>query len=70
MITEVEHSVLGMTKTLGLPIRLSETPASVATGAPVLGEHTQEVLSDLGYSDEKISQLADEGAIFVNPPTK
>ena len=46
MVVETEHSKLGKTKTIGVPVKLSKTPASIRKGAPLLGEHNQEVLSD------------------------
>ena len=44
MVLEVEHSLLGPVRTVGFPVKFSETPGSVRRGAPVLGEHTREVL--------------------------
>ena len=46
MVVETQHSKLGKTKTIGVPVKLSKTPASIRKGAPVLGEHNHEVLSD------------------------
>ena len=46
MVVETRHSKLGKTKTIGVPVKLSKTPASIRKGAPLLGEHNQEVLSD------------------------
>tara|TARA_B100000609_G_C17209935_1_gene433171 strand:- start:44 stop:1183 length:1140 start_codon:yes stop_codon:yes gene_type:complete len=46
MVVETQHSKLGTTKTIGVPVKLSKTPASIRKGAPLLGEHNQEVLSD------------------------
>ena len=63
MVVEVEHSRVGKTKAVGLPIKFSETPGSVRRGAPVLGEHTDEVLKSLGYSAERIAALRTEGAV-------
>jgi crotonobetainyl-CoA:carnitine CoA-transferase CaiB-like acyl-CoA transferase len=45
------------------PVRLSATPGSIAKRAPTLGEHTDEVLQDLGYSAEEIAALREQGAI-------
>jgi crotonobetainyl-CoA:carnitine CoA-transferase CaiB-like acyl-CoA transferase len=63
MVVEVEHSRVGKTKAVGLPIKFSETPGGVRRGAPVLGEHTDEVLASLGYSAERIAALRAEGAV-------
>ena len=46
MVVEVEHSKLGKTKTLGVQVKLSETPGSVRRGAPLVGEHNGEVFTD------------------------
>ncbi len=43
--------------TLGFPVKFSETPATVRTGPPMLGEHTREVLAQLGYGDAQIEAL-------------
>lgn len=63
MIPTVEHAKLGPVRTLGLPIKLSETPGKVATGAPVFGQHTASVLGEYGFSEDDIAALAAEGAI-------
>jgi len=47
MVVEVEHPSAGRMETLGVPIKLSETPGSVRRPAPRLGEHTAEVLAAL-----------------------
>jgi crotonobetainyl-CoA:carnitine CoA-transferase CaiB-like acyl-CoA transferase len=65
MIVEAQHSRLGAVKTLGPPVKFSETPASVRRGAPVLGECTREVLLEAGYSAEEIDALASRGEILV-----
>jgi crotonobetainyl-CoA:carnitine CoA-transferase CaiB-like acyl-CoA transferase len=63
MVVEVEHTTLGQVKTLGLPIKFSQTPGKVQTGAPLYGEHTAAVLAAHGFSAAEISILRDEGAI-------
>ncbi|HWP36791.1 MAG TPA: CoA transferase [Gemmatimonadales bacterium] len=65
MVTEVPHSRLGRVKTIGFPIALSETPADVRRGAPMLGEHTREVLTELGYSEAQIVGLDARGVIVL-----
>ena len=62
MVLEVEHSLLGSVRTVGFPVKFSETPGSVRRGAPVLGEHTREVLGELGYTDEQAEDLVRSGA--------
>ncbi|MFL5835257.1 MAG: CaiB/BaiF CoA transferase family protein, partial [Solirubrobacteraceae bacterium] len=52
---------------LGIPIKLSETPGSVRSPGPALGEHTREVLAALGYGDDDITRLERAGAV-AGPP--
>jgi crotonobetainyl-CoA:carnitine CoA-transferase CaiB-like acyl-CoA transferase len=63
MVVEVEHARAGRVSALGLPIKFSDTPGAVERAAPVLGQHTREVLSSLGYSDAQIDALRDAGAV-------
>ncbi len=57
MVVETEHPTLGRIRTLGSPIKMSETPPIVGRPAPLLGEHTHEVLRDIGYNDDQIKEL-------------
>jgi crotonobetainyl-CoA:carnitine CoA-transferase CaiB-like acyl-CoA transferase len=68
MVVTVEHSTLGPVKTLGLPVKFSATPGKVATGAPLYGEHTREVLREHGFDDAQIEAFAHEGAIVAPAP--
>lgn len=63
MVVEVDHSTLGKVKTMGLPVKFSQTPGKVRTGAPLFGEHTQAVLSEYGFDADEIAALRREGAI-------
>lgn len=63
MMVEMEHPVEGKIKGLGIPVKLSETPGEIRRAAPLLGEHTEETLSKLGYSDSDISDLKERGVI-------
>ena len=63
MVVETDHPTLGHLRTLGSPIKLSATPADVSRRAPQLGEHTDEVLSEAGYSGAEIAALRAGGAI-------
>lgn len=63
MVVEVDHPVIGRMKTLGVPVKLSETPGAVTRAAPTLGQHTDEILSELGYSAEEIAQLHEERVV-------
>lgn len=63
MMVEMDHPVEGKIKGLGIPVKLSETPGKIRHAAPLLGEHTQETLSKLGYSEEEIADLRERKAI-------
>jgi crotonobetainyl-CoA:carnitine CoA-transferase CaiB-like acyl-CoA transferase len=63
MTTEVDHPILGRLRTMGTPIKMSETPLDPHRRAPMLGEHTDAVLAQAGYSDDEIEQLRYSGAV-------
>ena len=62
MVVELEHPRAGRTRALGLPIKLSATPGKVTRPAPLLGEHTREVLEEFGFSRPEIDGLVRAGA--------
>ena len=63
-IMELDHPSFGPVKSLGFPIYMSETPASLRNLAPCGGQHTGQVLREvLGYSEDAIYQLATDGVI-------
>ncbi len=62
MVIELEHPRAGRTRSLGLPIKLSATPGKVSRPAPLLGEHTREVLAEFGFSRAEVEALIAEGA--------
>jgi crotonobetainyl-CoA:carnitine CoA-transferase CaiB-like acyl-CoA transferase len=58
MIARVEHATIGQLRTLGVPVKLSDTPGAVRTAPPTLGQHTNAVLTkDLGLSAEDVDAL-------------
>lgn len=64
MIAEVPHPTIGTLRLGGVPIKYSETPGSIRRHPPLLGEHTDEVLTELmEYSTEKIEALRAEGVV-------
>ena len=62
-IVEQEHPRFGTQRVVGLHVKLSETPGAVGAPAPLLGEHTAEVLLSAGYSAKEIEALAAAGVI-------
>ena len=63
MVIDTTHPTLGPIKSLGTPIKLSETPLDPRRPAPLLGEHTDEILAEIGYDEEAISRLRGLGAV-------
>ena len=60
---EYEHPTEGKVKTPGFPIQFTRTPSSVRRGAPLAGQHTREILGELGWGAERIDQLIDAKVI-------
>ncbi len=63
MVVEMEHPVAGRTRGLGIPIKLSETPGAIRRPAPLLGQHTAEILGELGYTQADRERLKAKGVI-------
>ncbi len=63
MVVEVDQPGTEGVRLVGVPVKLSRTPGAPAGPGPVLGEHTREVLSGLGYGDEEIAALEQSGAV-------
>jgi formyl-CoA transferase len=61
-IVEVDHPARGKYLTVGNPIKMSDSPTEV-TRSPLLGEHTEEVLRQLGYSADDVAMLREERVI-------
>jgi crotonobetainyl-CoA:carnitine CoA-transferase CaiB-like acyl-CoA transferase len=61
MIVELDHDDIGEYKTTGIPVSHSKTPGKIESPPPSPGEHTDEILKEIGYDESKISSLADEG---------
>ena len=63
LVVEVDHPTLGRIRTLGTPIKLSETPLAPGRPAPRLGQHTDDILGDAGFAADEIAELRRAGAV-------
>lgn len=61
MVVELRHPKLGRIRQMGIPVRLSVTPGRLARPAPMLGEHTEEVLREYGFGPEEVAELRAKG---------
>lgn len=65
MVVELTHSNIGRTRALGTPVKFSMTPTRILRAAPVLGEHTREIMQEYGYSEPEINQFVTNGDIIA-----
>ncbi len=65
MIVQVEHPVAGNVSALGCPIKFSGGSGVTSRGAPLYGQHTHEVLAELGYAEPDIERLAELQAVYA-----
>ena len=63
MLMDISHPTLGKIKQAGIPIKFSKTEGSIERHPPLLGEHTKEVLAELGYSVDDLNSLEEEEVI-------
>ena len=63
MIATLMHPTAGLTRVMGVPVKLSGTPGAVRTPPPTLGQHTEAVLAELEYDREMLMRLKGDGAI-------
>ena len=66
LVVEQPQSLWGPIREIGLYLHLSETPGEQKGPAPRLGQHTSEILRELGHSDERIAELAAKGAVYLD----
>ena len=65
MVQQLDHPVGGRINQLGPPVKLSATPARLRRPAPTFGQHTAEILAELGYDGATVNRLAAEGAVVL-----
>jgi crotonobetainyl-CoA:carnitine CoA-transferase CaiB-like acyl-CoA transferase len=70
MVHDIDHPIIGPMKTLGLPIKSSGELSTIRLPAPWLGQHSKQILVQLGYSNDEIQALFTQGAIFDQYPDK
>ena len=63
MLKELDHPRAGKLQVTGIPVKLSETPGEIITAPPVVGQHTREIISKLGYKDQEIEEFIRENVI-------
>jgi crotonobetainyl-CoA:carnitine CoA-transferase CaiB-like acyl-CoA transferase len=63
IFSEIEHAVEGRLRQISFPAKLSDTPGEIKRPPPLLGQHTEEVLTSLGYTEEDIQKLKRTGVI-------
>jgi len=70
LVADVEQPGYGRARMLAFPVRASATPAAIRRPAPLLGEHTAEILREIGLADAEIDRLAAAGAVALSAPPK
>ncbi|WP_108669197.1 CaiB/BaiF CoA transferase family protein [Peribacillus acanthi] len=63
MVLSSEHPVAGTIQTLGFPAKFSKTPGKIIKSAPILGQHNEEILNEVGYSGNEVELLRQQGII-------
>ena len=63
MVVELTHPQAGQTHAIGCPVHFSETPTQVSRAAPLLGQHSRELLREYGYADGQIDAFLAAGVV-------
>lgn len=63
MVPVVEHATAGRIQTIGSPVKFAETPGGIRRAAPLLGQHTREILAEAGYAADEIADLFSENVV-------
>ncbi len=66
MLVDLEDPDLGTIHNIGIPVKLSVTPGRIRTRAPMLGEHSAEVLLERGFSQAEVDELVGAGVVVEN----
>lgn len=69
LFTTMEHPKAGTIQTVNMPLQFSETPGAIRRPPPMIGEHGEEILKEIGYNAEEIAKLLDDGVISVEKVT-
>lgn len=69
MVVEVDHDRIGPLKTIGCPVKFSETPSGVHAAAPLYAQHSREVLGEFGFAGDEIESLIADGAVIAHDAT-
>ncbi len=64
MLPSISHRLGKVVRTVSNPVKLSKTPAQIRSGDPDIGQHTEEILTELGYSWEEICSLKEKKVIL------
>jgi crotonobetainyl-CoA:carnitine CoA-transferase CaiB-like acyl-CoA transferase len=64
MVVDIDHPKIGPMKTLGLPLKSTGDLTAIRKPAPTLGQHSEEVLREIGYADADIRKLFEDRVIF------
>jgi formyl-CoA transferase len=68
MVIRVDHPIAGEVDALGLPVKFSNGNGVTRRGAPLYGQHTHEVMTEVGYGPDEINRLADAGVVHLHRP--